>query len=192
MEYFTETDLERFREHLLLLARNRLSRGLQATLDPSGLVQDTFLEAWKSRESFRGTGEAALRAWLRKILSSKVSNAVRDNRRRKRGGGRTVSLDGLALDSALVAPGGFVSPGPSPSSVAHARDAAARVDAHLARLPAAQRKAVVLRYRQGLSIAEIASRLGKTEGAVSLLIHRGLGSLRGCLRPPGPGADRGS
>jgi RNA polymerase sigma-70 factor (ECF subfamily) len=52
----------------------------------------------------------------------------------------------------------------------------------LGRLPDDQREVLVLRHIAGLSPTEIARRLGKTEGAVHGLHHRGRGALQSALR----------
>ena len=52
----------------------------------------------------------------------------------------------------------------------------------LARLPEDQREVLVLRHIAGLSPTEIARRLGKTEGAIHGLHHRGRGALQSSLR----------
>jgi RNA polymerase sigma-70 factor, ECF subfamily len=48
----------------------------------------------------------------------------------------------------------------------------------LARLPPAQREVLVLRHLVGLSPVEIANRLGKTEGSIHGLHHRGRSALQ--------------
>lgn len=52
----------------------------------------------------------------------------------------------------------------------------------LSRLPEDQREVVVLRHFAGLTPVEIAHRLGKTEGSVHGLHHRGRGALQQALR----------
>jgi RNA polymerase sigma-70 factor (ECF subfamily) len=52
----------------------------------------------------------------------------------------------------------------------------------LSSLPAQQREVLVLRHLVGLSPREIAQRLGKTEGSVHGLHHRGRAALRELLR----------
>ncbi|HEY7453584.1 MAG TPA: sigma-70 family RNA polymerase sigma factor [Thermoleophilaceae bacterium] len=49
------------------------------------------------------------------------------------------------------------------------------------RLPHEQREVLVLRHLAGLSPSEIASRLGKSEGSIHGLHHRGRGALRMAL-----------
>jgi RNA polymerase sigma-70 factor (ECF subfamily) len=50
------------------------------------------------------------------------------------------------------------------------------------RLPDDRRRAVVLRFVEEMSVAEIAGVLGKTEGAVRVLLHRALRSVAADLR----------
>jgi RNA polymerase sigma-70 factor (ECF subfamily) len=52
----------------------------------------------------------------------------------------------------------------------------------LRRLPEEQREVLVLRHLAGLSPCEIADRLGKTEGSIHGLHHRGRGALQEALR----------
>jgi RNA polymerase sigma-70 factor, ECF subfamily len=52
----------------------------------------------------------------------------------------------------------------------------------LRRLPQEQREVLVLRHIAGLSPGEIAKRLGKSEGSVHGLHHRGRGALQAALR----------
>ena len=55
--------------------------------------------------------------------------------------------------------------------------------AALSRLPAEHREALRLRYIEGLPSKEIASRLGKTDGAIRVLLTRSLGQLQKLLGP---------
>ena len=56
-----------------------------------------------------------------------------------------------------------------------------RLAAALARIPDAQREAVVLHHLQEWPLAEVAEQLGRSESAVAGLLHRGLKSLRRML-----------
>jgi RNA polymerase sigma-70 factor (sigma-E family) len=81
-----------------------------------------------------------------------------------------------------------------PERPARADPADDRLDllAALARLPARQRAAVVLRYWADLDIAETARVLGVTEGTVKSSSSKGLAALRGVLqdsRTGGPSSE---
>ncbi len=61
-------------------------------------------------------------------------------------------------------------------------DLASWLDGHLAALPPAQRRVVRLRFYDGCSFAEVAERMGRSEGAAKQVLRRALGALRARLR----------
>src|SRR5207248_10522637 len=69
--------LERYRGYLSLLARLQIGRRLQGKADPADLVQETFLEAHRNWERFRGATEGELLAWLRRILAARAADLLR-------------------------------------------------------------------------------------------------------------------
>ncbi len=71
----------------------------------------------------------------------------------------------------------------TPSRVASHREEAARVEAAFERLTDEQREVVTLAHLAGLSRAEIAEQMGKTEGAVRVILHRALAKLSSNLSP---------
>src|SRR5207249_7428036 len=72
---------------------------------------------------------------------------------------------------------------PSPADTAIATETATIVAAAVAQLPAQQRAVVVLRVWDGLSYAEIAEAVGRTEATVRSHMHHGLTALRKYLEP---------
>jgi RNA polymerase sigma-70 factor, ECF subfamily len=104
-------------------------------------------------------GEAAstFRIWLFRIARNVVANRRREQRRHPQ----------ASLDAAYeVADGTDVEAGVTRRSEADAAWAA------VARLPSDRRRALVLRFVDEMSTAEIAGVLGRSEGAVRVLIHR--------------------
>jgi RNA polymerase sigma-70 factor, ECF subfamily len=174
-------DLERFRSYLLLLARVRLDRKLQAKLDASDVVQQTLLEAHQAIESCRADDVAAQAAWLRQILARNLANAVRDLTRTKRDVRKERSLNADLGASADQLDGWMAAEQSSPSQKMERHERALRLAEALAQLPDTQRDAVVLRHFQGLSLAEIAEELDCTTAAVTGLLQRGLKNLRNSL-----------
>ena len=55
----------------------------------------------------------------------------------------------------------------------------------LASLPEEQREALRLRYAEGLATKEIAARLGKSDGAMRVMLTRSLDRLQRILGPEG-------
>lgn len=62
------------------------------------------------------------------------------------------------------------------------QEQAIQLSTALAKLPDAQREALVLRHFHGWSLAQIAEELGRSHAAVAGLLKRGLQQLRNELR----------
>ena len=129
-------------------------------------TERTFLAALANLDRFEerarpadGEGASTFRVWLFQIARNVVANERRTRRRHP-----VAALP----DEALIA---------DPLDVE--ADAVRRDDASAAwravgRLPADRRRAIVLRFVDEMSTAEIAGVLGRSEGAVRVLIHRAL------------------
>src|SRR5262249_62349335 len=77
-----ESDLQKFRSYLGLLARLQLDPRLRGLLDPSDLVQQTLLKAHRNWDQCRATSDEQRAAWLRAILAHELADAVRRFQRR--------------------------------------------------------------------------------------------------------------
>ena len=85
--------LDQFRSYLYLLARAHLGPRMQNKLDASDLVQQTLLDAHAKKNQFRGDTDAERAAWLRKILTRNLADALRHQHRAKRDVSRQRSLE---------------------------------------------------------------------------------------------------
>jgi RNA polymerase sigma-70 factor (ECF subfamily) len=178
--------LELYRNYLHLVARTQLDLHLQAQANPSDLVQDTFLEAYRDFERFRGGTEAELLGWLRRILVHNLGALVQKQvQAQKRDVRRAVSLEhGLAgLERSAARLGATLAgPGPTPSAQVQRRELAALLADQLARLPADYREVIILRSLEELPFEEVARRLGRSPGAARVLWLRALDRLRRLLK----------
>jgi RNA polymerase sigma-70 factor (ECF subfamily) len=169
---------ERYREAMLALLRRRLSGALGRRLDASDVVQQTFLEAAAGFEQFRGDGEAALDAWLRRILECNFTSAARDHLfTQKRAALRETSLD----DSRPTGPAvrqWLAADQTSPSLRAIRLEQATILLQAIERLPPDQREAVRLRHIAGWPLERIAQQLHRSNAAAAGLLKRGLRGLR--------------
>jgi len=177
--------LELFRNYLTLLARLQVDRRLQGKVDPADLVQETFLEAHRDFEQFRGTTEGELAAWLRRILATNFANLVRHyygTQRRdphlERDLANALDQSSKALDRSLVAAQS------SPSQQSARREQAVILADALKRLSEDYRDVIVLRHLEGLTFPEVAQRMGRSEDSVKKLWARGLARLRQTLGDP--------
>src|SRR5437879_7391033 len=86
--------LEACRGYLLVIAEQELAPELRAKGGASDLVQQTFLDAQRDFAVFRGSSEAELRSWLRRILLDNLANFHRRYRQTaKRWIGHEVALE---------------------------------------------------------------------------------------------------
>jgi len=144
-----------------------LSRIYRYHLARTGLVQEaedltaqTFLTALESIRNFRGQG--SLSSWLFGIASHKLADHYRHTRTE------------LPLEDAEQ----LHSPIPQPEEAALQRLEIARVARVLRLISPERAEALVLCLFGGLSMAEAAQVVGKSEAAVKMLVHRGLCDLQ--------------
>ena len=180
-----EHDFEPFRDYLRFLARVQLDPRLRAKVDPSDLVQQSLLQAHRARGDFRGTTDAERAAWLRQILARTLLHCRRDLTRDKRDVTRERSLHAGVEASSARLEGWLAAPGSAPDRRARRNERARLLAAAVETLPDDQREAVTLRYWEGLKLAEIAGRMGRTTGSVAGLLRRGLRAVREGLRRAG-------
>ena len=180
--------LELYRNYLRLLARLQLGRQLRGKADPSDLVQEAFLAAQRTFANFRGTSERELVDWLRQILASKLVDLAR---RYLRAGRRDVRLERqLAhdLDGSSRALGeSLLAQESSPSERAARRDRAVLLADAIKSLPADYGEVIILRHLEGLPLADVAARMGRSVDSVKKLWVRGIARLRAVLTDPQPG-----
>ncbi len=174
----SEEALVRFRKYLLLLARLQLGNQLQAKFDPSDIVQQTLLDAYRQRAQYRGRSSAEMAAWLRQMLACNLADAVRAFGRAKRNAVRERSLEACLDESSAQLANWLAAEQSSPSQQADRAERAVCLAEALATLPDAQREALVLRHFEGLSLADISRNLGRSPAAVAGLLKRGLRELR--------------
>jgi RNA polymerase sigma-70 factor, ECF subfamily len=181
--------LELYRNYLNLMARTQIDINLQAQVNPSDLVQETFLEAYRDFGQFNGGSEREFLAWLRRILVHNLGHLIEKHvRAQKRDVRRKVSLEHRieAMEhSAARIEATLISPLSSPSAQAHRRERAALLADQLARLPANYREAIVLRNLEGLAFEEVARRMQRTSAATRVLWLRAIEKLRQLLKEEG-------
>ncbi len=149
--------------HSLALARFAASAGERDGIEE--LVQDTFVRAFASLDSFRG--ESTLRTWLFAI----ERRLMLDRRRTERRSRETVPVE----ESDHVSEYGVLD-----SLIAE--EAQERVRQSLEALSPTQREVFTLRVQQGLSYKEIAEIVDSTEGAARVHYHNALRTVKEFLR----------
>jgi RNA polymerase sigma-70 factor (ECF subfamily) len=172
-----EDPLVRYRQYLLMLARVTIDPRLQSRMDAEDIVQQTLMEAHQSRHQFVGSaGEMA--AWLRRMLSNNMADALRGLARAKRDVARQRSLEQELEHSSDRLQAWVAADQSSPSQHAVREERGVMLANALSELPDAQREALILQYWHGWSLAEIAAHLERTPAAVAGLLKRGMRELR--------------
>jgi RNA polymerase sigma-70 factor (ECF subfamily) len=177
----TGRPLEEYRDYLRLLARLQLSPRLQAKLDASDIVQQTILEAHRTRAQFRGRSEAERLAWLRAILAHALATAGRRFSTEARDLRRERSLEAELDGSSSRLEGLLVADQTSQSERAVRYEELWRLAQAIAQLPEDQQRVVELHHLQGLPVAEVALLLDRSRPAVVGLLFRALNRLRKLL-----------
>jgi RNA polymerase sigma-70 factor (ECF subfamily) len=179
-----ELSLESFRSYLLVLARARMDPRLRRHLDDMDIVQQTLLEAFRDRHSFRGKTEAELATWLRRILVNNLAGAVRDLTRACRNVDRETSFDdALHISNNRLEDWLADEDGKRPDILAEQREEADRLAQAIAALPEEQRDVIVMRHFHGWPVADIATFLSRSTPSVAGHLFRGMAELRRRLLP---------
>jgi RNA polymerase sigma-70 factor (ECF subfamily) len=109
------------------------------------IAQDALCRGFKSMSQFENRREGAFRSWMATI----VDNCLRSKLRSKRSNGE-----------------------PTPASGAASLEANERIEAAMLQLPRLHRQVLAMRAFEGLSFAEIALALGRTEVNARKLFQR--------------------
>lgn len=144
------------------LARFVASQGFRG--DVQELVQDTFVRAFGSLDSFRG--DSAFRTWLFTIARRLVLDARRAERRRR----DVSSVEENDAVSEYNALDGLI-----------ASESERKMKEAIARLSPTQREVFRLRVSDGMSYKEIAEVAGTTEGAARVHYHNALRLIKESL-----------
>ncbi|TWT45416.1 ECF RNA polymerase sigma factor SigW [Phycisphaerae bacterium RAS1] len=160
----------------------RIPQELRAALSADDVAQEAYVVVFRRIQSFQLAEHATFGAWLSGIGMNQLRDAIRNARAAKRGGGAR-RLDAPAGQEASVVSllGLLATHSQTPSRSAARLDATDAVRAALAHLSDDLRRALEMRYIEGLPIAEIAARMNRTEGAVHQLCHRGLRRMAAAL-----------
>ena len=164
------------REHLETLVR-RYASGLLTYIHrmvgdrhrAEELFQDVFLAVWEKRKTYRFP--RTFRSWLFSIATNRCRQAFRQS--------PSVTVVPLQDSGGQMPKSGA----PTPVQSAVATETAQLVAQAVACLPPGQRTVVVLRNWNGLSYAEIAQIVGRSEGTVRSHMHHALAGIRKYLEP---------
>jgi RNA polymerase sigma-70 factor, ECF subfamily len=171
----------RYRGYLRFLAETKLDRRLRQKIDPSDVVQETMMQAFRAWDDLRGDSEGERLAWLRQILIRTLLHAVRDFGRAKRDVARERPFVQVADHSSACLEAQCVADLTSPSQIAVRAEELLQVFDALDQLPEQQRLAVMAFYWHDMTLADIGHELQRTPSAIAGLIYRGVKRLNAQL-----------
>jgi RNA polymerase sigma-70 factor (ECF subfamily) len=170
-------DPQAFREIMTRHNRRlyRVARGvLGDDAEAEDVVQDAYLNAFRSLDSFRG--DASLATWLTRI----ALNEALGRKRRRRPTVDIANLDALTEEARVVIFPGVQTP-PNPESEASRAETRRLLEQAVDRLPEPFRIVFVLREIEQMSVEETASQLALRPETVKTRLHRARRLLREAL-----------
>lgn len=186
--------LERYRDRLRRMIALRLDPRVQARVDASDIIQETFIEASQRLDEFAKLTAMPFFLWLRLLVGDRLIDHHRKHLgAQARDAGREVSIyrgpmpatTTAALAAKLM--GKFT----SPSQAAVRAERKLRLQEALNSMDAIDREVLVLRHYEQLSNGEAALVLGLDKSAASKRYARALLRLKEILIAAGVGGDEG-
>ena len=161
----------------------KIPNDINRVVTAEDILQDVYIEAFRHIANFKPQGEDAIYRWLATIARNRLIDVVKAQRAAKRGGdahrlthatpwsqaGVDNLFDRLAFHSSTA------------SRSAVREEAVAAMHVVMASIKQEYRDALAMRYMQGKSVREIADAMGRSEGSVNMLLHRGLRAMQAAM-----------
>jgi RNA polymerase sigma-70 factor (ECF subfamily) len=167
----------------------RLDPRLQGRVDPSDVLQDTYLQAAKRLKEYVNHPDLPFFLWLRFLTANRLGRTHREHLgAQKRNPNREISLNrghGPAASSEALARH-LLGDDPRPSQEAFRAELRQRIQDSLDMMDILDREVLALRHFEQLSRAEVAALLDITEAAAAKRYLRALARLK-CILEQFPG-----
>lgn len=154
----------RYRDELLLTIRAGMGPRLRAAMDSEDLLQSVALEALEQLQKFEPRGPGTLRAFLNRVVRSKLVDRARGLAARKRSGAVPLT-DELEADVS------------GKTEVRYSDPRYEALEQALLALPADLREVIRMRRFDGMPSKDIASRTGRSDASVRKLYSRAMARL---------------
>ncbi|HEY1380188.1 MAG TPA: sigma-70 family RNA polymerase sigma factor [Gemmataceae bacterium] len=174
--------LESRRPQLLAYIERRIGATLRRKIEPLDVYQETAIAALNAWPTLN-LGDRDPFGWLCQVAEQRIIDAHRRFAARKRDADREVSAHAAPADASreLI---DLLAASLTSASQALARNERQRLlDAALAQMPAETREVLRLRFTENLPTKEIAEKIGKSDGAVRVMLTRTLHKLQQLLGP---------
>lgn len=135
--------------------------------DAADLTQETFLRAWLNLDKYNQ--QHKFFTWLYTLALNLIRNHLKKTSR------HGLMLSALAFPDQLPAE---EAPAANPAAALATKQKGRAIQDLLFHLPVEQREALLLRFFQDMSFAELATILGVSQSAAKMRVRRGLAALR--------------
>lgn len=169
------------------VVRGRIAANLPASVRPTCGIEDVlqivFAQVFREVATCRAADARAFLGWVLAIADSRVTDAIRHQGRRKRGGDRRQVEDRGANESEEATPllDLVLADAPRASRLLQRAEALAALRVGLAALPEDQRTAIRLFHLEEHSVEETARAMDRSAASVRGLLQRGRAALRDAL-----------
>ncbi|HOA72022.1 MAG TPA: sigma-70 family RNA polymerase sigma factor [Phycisphaerae bacterium] len=161
-----------------VIARHMGDLLAKAGVEPEDVIQEAYAAAWSNLPDAQFDNFEAFVGWLRQIAENKLIDIQRAATADKRDVRRQAAAWGVQSGTYVNLLDRVSSPMATPSRGAAHSEAVAVLMVRLLQLPEDYRQVIHWRLIDGLSVAEVAKRLDRSEAAVHMLCHRALKQLR--------------
>ncbi len=172
------------RDRLRLMIRLRLDQRLQGRIDPSDVLQETYVEALERFNEYTAEPAMPFFLWLRFLTVQRILILHRRHlEAERRDAGREVSInqDALPEASSVMLAAELIANQTTPSGVAMQAEAQIHLQQALQQMDPIDREVLALRHFEQLNRAETARVLGIQESACSKRYVRALKRLKDLL-----------
>ncbi len=161
----------------------RLPASLRPTVSEEDILQQTLIATCQELHAFEFRGKWSFYRWLCRIAEYRLQDEIKAHNAVKRGGGRIGAElnreDWSASADRLIEL--LASPRHTPSQSVARHEGVGAVQVGLATLREDYRRALQLRYGQGMPVAEVGKVMNRTPHAVHNLCYRGLKELEAAV-----------
>jgi RNA polymerase sigma-70 factor (ECF subfamily) len=170
----------KYRPRLAVLIHYRIGPELRRFFEVDDILQETFLKAFRDFDQFTYQSPGSFMSWLARISDHVMADLARSQGRQKRH-----AAEMLRFRSESNPSGPEPLDSRTPSRALAEEEGLRGLLAKLNSLPENYRQAILLMKVEGLSTQEAAARLGKSNEATALLLHRALKRFRSLEDPQG-------
>lgn len=175
---------EKLRPRVLRIVRVRMGAGLRRQMESIDVAHDALLRLVRDLKQARLDHPGQLVMWLAAVVENQLRDAAKHARAAKRDAALELPLE--ELRAALSSPDLRFDPegaDPTPLDAAADKELAERMDECLVALSEEHREVLLHRRVAGLSLAETAKLMGRSEKAVSMLCGRaGIAFMAECRK----------